>query len=496
MDQKWFQIFFGIFSLYFGVQTLRLLPTLLRLLAAVLARKVKWPGGRIHDPNPAASRVRERLGVGYENLFSTFVGNASGVIGAFIFSLFTYLSTTPLLRGYILIKSIWPFMILSLVGLAGGYMALGKALRNQAQVNALLADLAQKAEPRAADGQSAEAAYAIEHPLIGKHSPDSPTTRALDQFYESVRCHQDGKEMQGLALYQEALTQDPSLHAHAREALLRMADSCPPAEAGGVYYWLGIHAEYLHEYLQAAAWYAKAIAAFQKIGFTMRESRAHCNLGSVKMKLAEVSAAEVSAADTSAISEFERAVALNPKNGIAYINIGMIYYLANKHERAIEAFAGAVLADPDRYLPLITARLRAIGYTWKEDLQEISQRAAIQWSLANGAVTADEVAQVAEAYRYFEAGNNFFNSARYPEALAQFEQGQSVAKNLPQNYMGACMSLMQMIETGGVAKEQIASCLIKAEHNIDACLRLNPTDEGYRKTKKLIGVYKKRFQVA
>lgn len=491
MDQKWFQVFFGIFSLYFGAQTLRLLPTLLRLLAAVLSRKVKWPGARIHDPNPAASTVRERLGVGYENLFSAFVGNASGVIGAFVFSLFTYLSTTPLLSGTILIKSIWPFLFLSLVGLTGGYMALEKALRYQAQVNALLADLAQKAEPRAVDGQSAEAAYAIEHPLIGQHAPGSPTTRALDQFYESVRCHQDGKEMQGLALYQEALTQDPSLHAHAREALLRMADSCPPAEAGGVYYWLGIHAEYLHEYLQAAAWYAKAIAAFQKIGFTMRESRAHCNLGSVKMKLAEVSAA-----DTSAMSEFERAVALNPKNGIAYINIGMIYYLADEHERAIEAFAGAVLADPDRYLPLITARLRAIGYTWKEDLQEISQRAAIKWSLTNGAATADEAAQVAEAYRYFETGNNFFNAARYPEALAQFERGQSVAKNLPQNYMGACMSLMQMIETGAVPKEQIAGYLIQAEQNIDACLRLNPTDEGYRNTKKIIGIYKKRFHVA
>ena len=371
MDNLWFQIIFGSATVYFGFYIFLIFPTLLRLLAALLFGKVKWPGPRIHDPDPGASKVRERLGVGYENLFSAFLRNASSVLGAFVFSILTFLSSTPFLNEYILIKSPWLYLILSLVALVGGNMAVVKGMHNKAQVDVLLSDLANKAEPRAVDGQSAEAEYAIEHPLIEKRSRSPDIARALNLFYESVRCHQDGNEWKALTFYQEALDVNPALHADARDALTKMANNSSPEDEGPIDYWLGIHSEYLLDYRQAAIWYEKAVGSFHKNGYQKRESRARCNLGNVKMQ----------SGDPTGIEEFEKAIALNPKNGTAHMNIGFTYYMISepgdeRYEMALDALAHAILADPEIYGPMVQARLRSVGYTWKEDIQRIAERIA------------------------------------------------------------------------------------------------------------------------
>jgi tetratricopeptide (TPR) repeat protein len=195
-------------------------------------------------------------------------------------------------------------------------------------------NIANKVEPRGIDGQSVESEYAIEHPLKGKQSQSPDSARALDLFSESVRYLQDGDELKASTLLQEALEADPSLHSHACEALLNRIKSCHPEDEGAIYYWLGIHTQYLEDYRQAESWYAKAIDAFQKIGYPKREGRAHCNLGRVKMKHE----------DPSGMEEFEKAIALNPMDGIAHIDIGTVYFFADQHERALDAFAEAVWA--------------------------------------------------------------------------------------------------------------------------------------------------------
>ena len=40
----------------------------------------------------------------------------------------------------------------------------------------------------------------------------------------------------------------------------------------------------------------------------------------------------------------------------------------------MDAFADAIIADPVLYGPIVISRLREIGYTWKEDLEDITQR--------------------------------------------------------------------------------------------------------------------------
>ena len=120
-------------------------------------------------------------------------------------------------------------------------------------------------------------------------------------------------------------------------------------------------------------WYEKAVDSFNQLGYKHRQARAHCNLGNVKMQLM----------DSSAMDEFEKAVFLNPRNGTVHINIGITYYRISERgdprfDRAMEAFADAIIADPILYGPIVISRLREIGYTWKEDLEDITKRVEIK----------------------------------------------------------------------------------------------------------------------
>lgn len=343
----------------------------------------------------------------------------------------------------------------------------------------------EEGEPQRIDGRSAESEYSIEHPLKGKPSQKPENARALDLFSESVRYLQDGDESKAAALYQEALKADPFLHKHACEALINIAKSCRPEDEGDIYYWLGIHTQYLEDYCQAESWYTHAIDAFHKIGYPKREGRAHCNLGRVKIKHE----------DPSGMDEFEKAIALNPMDGIAHIDIGIAYYMIDDRERALDEFAEAVWADPNRYGPVIISRLQQYGYTWKEDVEKIGQRIAKKQGMDLETLTAGEREEILQAYHFFEIGNGYFQSNRYKEALKQFEKGKLLSKQFPGNFLGVSMVTMQMIEVGAIPKDQIQSFLEKADQNINQCLQIAPTHLEYINAKKIIGEYKKKYQV-
>jgi tetratricopeptide (TPR) repeat protein len=365
-----------------------------------------------------------------------------------------------------------------------GIYRTGNFLRLQEEVS--MDNFAQEDEPQGNEGQSMESEYSIEHPLIGDQSQNLVSGRAMDLFVESVKCIQDGNEMKASTLYQEALKAEPSLHTHARDALSNMIQLCSPESEGAVYYWLGIHSEYLEDNDQAVIWYEKAIDAFHKIGYRKREARAHCNLGTVKMQLK----------DPSGMEEYEKAVTLNPMDGIAHISMGMAYYITDDYERALDTFADAVWADPTRYGPLVISRLQRFGYTWKEDVAKIGQRVAKKQGIDLDTLTASEREDSLQGYHYFEIGNGFFQSGRYREALEQFEKGKVLTRKFPGNYFGVSMTTMQMIEVGAIPRDQIPFYLEKAEQNIDECLRIAPTHLDYLKAKNIIRDYKSKYRVS
>jgi tetratricopeptide (TPR) repeat protein len=273
------------------------------------------------------------------------------------------------MREYVKFNSPFTLILFTLLPLVGGRMSYQKARQNVIQVSTLLADRTKKTEPREVDGRTARSEYAIEHPLTGSRKMSPNQNRAIDQFYESTRCHQDGNEQRALLLYQEAIRSDPSLHQNAREVLQKMVHECDTIDAGAIHYWIGIHSEYLLDLKQAAIAYEDALNSFVQIGYKKRGSRACNNLGSVKMQMR----------DDSAMDSFDKAIELDPNNGMAHISIGITYYRISQRgdpifEIAMDSFANAIVADSLAYTPLVTSRLRSIGYTWKEDLEDVLQR--------------------------------------------------------------------------------------------------------------------------
>jgi hypothetical protein len=82
MNNTWLLVIFGMAAAYFGLRTLRILPALLRLVAALRSGAVKWPGPRVHDPDAKVNLGRQRLGLPAEHLFSTFIWHTSVVMAA------------------------------------------------------------------------------------------------------------------------------------------------------------------------------------------------------------------------------------------------------------------------------------------------------------------------------------------------------------------------------------------------------------------------------
>lgn len=251
-------------------------------------------------------------------------------------------------------------------------MASRRALYHMGSVRTLLAEIASKNELRQPDGRSAEAEYAIEHPLREHRSLRPDTARALNLYLEALAHLHAGDRMKGNVLNQEAMSIDPSFHKHALEILSSMVQTCSPADTGPLYYWLGIHSENLGDSQQAAIWYEKAASAFEQLGHKKRQGRAYCNLGTIYLTLGNYNLA---------MEEFKKAIVLNPSDGIAHFNIGMMYYRISdpgekNHERALDSFAEAIASDPEAYGPAVASRMRSHAYTWKEDLDEVLRRVA------------------------------------------------------------------------------------------------------------------------
>jgi tetratricopeptide (TPR) repeat protein len=371
MSHTFVLILFGVATLYFTPRALQVVVMLFRLLVALAKGAVKWPGPRIHDPDRSSRIMRQRLGVGYENLFPAFLFSAMGALGAFGFSLLTFIGATPWMRDSVRVN--WTVMTVILIVFAYVGVAMGSAKARQlmVQLNALLSYSERDEEPRDVDGRSTRAMYGIEHPLLRVQNLPVDTKRGLDQLYESVRCLQEGDNSRSSTLYEEAMRSDPSLHDHAHAALSDMVQDSSPADAGAIYYWLGWHSEYLMDWPGAVEYYEKAVDAFERIGYKKRASRACNNLGSAKMQTH----------DPSGLEAFERAIALDPKNGIAHINVGAAYYLVSsrgdpRFEKALDAFADAVAIDPAVYGSMVKSRIRKVSYTWAEDWVDIKGRVA------------------------------------------------------------------------------------------------------------------------
>jgi tetratricopeptide (TPR) repeat protein len=330
-----------------------------------------------------------------------------------------------------------------------------------------------------------EAEYAIEYPVIGDLRKTAMNPHSMDLYLKSLRNLQEGNEREATLAYAEALKVDPSFHEHAREALLSAIQNTNLEAAGAIYYWLGIHSQYLKDHVQAAAWYSLSIDALNKAGKYKEEGRAHCNLGTVKMELR----------DPAGMDEYQRAIELNPQDGIAHICKGIAYFLIDEYDKAMDSFAEAVYADPGRYSPIIIRKLQFFSYHVDKDLDEIGKRIAIKQGLNVDHLSTAERHNIAEANNLFESGYSLFQAGRYPEALEKFERGKFFTNKVPGNYFGICMTLMQMVESGAISSTMIPFYLHRAEENIDECLRIAPTNVDYINSKKVILEYKKKYQV-
>ncbi len=331
---------------------------------------VKWPGPIAEYPLSKRRITRLRIIIHVEHLFSTFIGFALGVVGAFAYSMLWFINGFLLLVAPQEGKAL-TVAIFSVLAFLGGQLAINRALHNVVQLNALLSDLSTGVEPRHIAGRSAEAEYAIEHPLIGPRTPSTDSEQALHLYRESLTHLQAGDQGRAANLEQQATSIDPSLPERARGNLSGMVQDSKPADAGPIYHWLGVHSEILGDSQQAADWYEKASDAFGHLGYEKRQGRACSNLGSVHAKLGN---------HVSALAAFEKAISLNSGDGIAHINIGLIYYYSGKdpgspeHERALDSFADGILADPDRYGPRVALYMRSYSYGWEEDLRKVLQR--------------------------------------------------------------------------------------------------------------------------
>ena len=368
MTSPWLSGILGVTTVFFVVKAVLVFPTLLHLIKALTSGSARWPGPRVFDPDTHTSSGQSGHKSSSEYLFPSFVRYTLGAffVSCILGTLFCYSFLRLTLHMYLKVGYL---LFLTFLAFTWGVRNSQRAITFTTQVNRLLANLSTGVEPQQFDGFSAESEYAIEHPLTKNQDFQSDNKQAFILFVEATRNLQDGNDAKAHVLYQEALSINPTLHNDARAILSKMAKDGMSSEQGAVYYWLGIHSEYLMDLKQATAWYEKAAKAYNEIGYPMRESRVHCNLGNVKMRMN----------DPTGMDEFQKAIALNPRNGIAHINIARAYYSRSypgdeEHELALDAFADAIVADPLTYGPKVISSLRRFGYTWKEDLEEITKR--------------------------------------------------------------------------------------------------------------------------
>jgi tetratricopeptide (TPR) repeat protein len=103
--------------------------------------------------------------------------------------------------------------------------------------------------------------------------------------------------------------------------------------------------------------------------------------------------------------------------------------------------------------------------------------------------------RIYQAAQFAERGHGYFRAGRYQEALEQFEQGQLVTHEYAGNFLGAGMTLMQMVVTGATPANQIASTVERAEKNLQACLLIAPREPDYLDALRQIQDYKRKHNI-
>jgi len=141
MDDDKILIISALFALYFGAQTLRILPTTVRLIGALGAGKVTWPGPETHDPARYARKAREILGDPPEYLFPTFFKHALGVVAVFVLSVIYVLNWFFLWMVPLPGQEWIVFGLTLLFVVVGGHLFLRRALHNATQIKGILSKL-------------------------------------------------------------------------------------------------------------------------------------------------------------------------------------------------------------------------------------------------------------------------------------------------------------------------------------------------------------------
>ena len=90
-------------------------------------------------------------------------------------------------------------------------------------------NITNKGEPRGNDGRSVKSEYAIEHPLIGKQSLSLDKRQSLGIIFRISKVPAGWRSNRKRRLYtKKRLNADPSLHTHARDALIKYDPKLSP----------------------------------------------------------------------------------------------------------------------------------------------------------------------------------------------------------------------------------------------------------------------------
>ncbi len=109
--------------------------------------------------------------------------------------------------------------------------------------------------------------------------------------------------------------------------------------------------------------------------------------------------------------------------------------------------------------------------------------------------TTNVLERMKQAAQFAERGQSYFKSGNYQKALEQFEKGKMVTHEFTWNFLGASMTIMQMIETGAIPEDQMAMAIAKAEKDLQACLLISPREQDYLNALQGIQDFKKKHNI-
>ncbi len=138
MNNHWILAVSGVAAVYFGLQTLRILPTVVRLISALRSGSVVWPGPIIQDLEYTVRVARQRLGAPPQYLFTSFFKHALGVVAAFSMSVLLILNVFFLWIVPLEGKEWIAFGLPLFAVIVGGRLYLKRALYNMVEVNKIL----------------------------------------------------------------------------------------------------------------------------------------------------------------------------------------------------------------------------------------------------------------------------------------------------------------------------------------------------------------------